>query len=787
MEEHLKHLAVVLGRLRSEDYKAKLSKCCFAVEKVGFLGHVVSNGTISMEEDKLLSIKEWATPTNVKQLRSFLGLASYYRKFVRSFAALASPLSCLLEKSKPFEWGNEQQAAFEEIKRHLCSSPVLLLPDPSKPFTIYSDASNFALGAVLCQVGSADNCEHPVAFMSRALNKAEKNYSVQEKECLAIISAIEKWRHYVDGTSFVVVTDHQSLRYLYSQKHLHGRLARWIERIQPYACTIKYQPGSKQTVPDALSRAPQFETALVGAMVEHRVSVDLGERIKTAYLSDSLCSELLEKLRSEEVALDAMTARHYSLLDGFLLFAVHEEDPPAVVVPNDKELRALILSECHDAGMSGHQGRKRTYAAVRAKFYWLGLTHDVKRYCETCLACQQMKAGTAKQSGQLLPLPIPPSRWQSVGMDLVCGLPLTKAGFDTIVTVVDRLTRRVVLIATDRHVTAAGIARLFICEVVRLYGMPLSMVTDCDPRFTSGFWQALHAQLGTKLMMSTSHHPQTDGMSERKNQELESYLRLMAGKDPESWDVHLPLCEFALNNAPNATTGVSPFFLDMARTPNMPLDICRPKDTKVQAVTDLLAEMKTNILMAQDAIVVGQKRQIRNKKGKDVNFEVGEKVYYSTQHMEERRRKGNFAVKWAGPFEVVERVGPLAYRLLFPVGSRLHDVVSVQLLKRAEEEKRGEFPGRGRSSLVVSKEAEEEPAWQVETLVGQKASHKGKVSYLVHWKDHGDDDDSWVETAVLEGMGAGALVEKYKQEAGFEVVQEDLDSSSEDEDVEEAS
>ena len=472
---------------------------------------------------------------------------------------------------------------------------------------------------------------------------------------------------------------------------------------------------------------------------------------------------------------DEMTTRHYSVVDGKLMFRLSEGDELVLVVPDEKEIRQLILSECHDTGMAGHQGHKRTYAAVRQRFYWQGLTKDVKCYVSLCATCQQMKGGE-QQPGQLLPLPIPSQRWECVGVDFVLGLPKTCRGHDTVLTVVDHLTRRVVLIPTEQTVSAEGVARLFIREVVRLYGMPSQIVSDRDSRFTSNFWQALHQQLGTRLLMSTSYHPATNGMCERKNQEMELYLRIFASKQPLEWDLNLALCEFSMNSAKGSATGESPFYLDTARQPQMPIDVAVGAGRScVAAVQSLVEEINANLTIAKDTILeVQRKEQKRHAKLKRREYAVGDKVYMSTTHLEERRRQGKFARRWAGPWTVLERIGPLAYRLDLPSGSRIHNVVHVEKLKLAVED----LSEESLSVKAGTDELELLDEQVVESVIGQRAEGEAHM-YLVHWKETESENDTWETEESIRMHGGQELLAEFMKRS--EEAQEGMLSEEEEE------
>ena len=251
-DEHVKHLAIVFQVLREAQLKLNKEKCHFFLHSITFLGHEISWQGIQPDEEKLIKVKNFPQPTNLRTLRGFLGLASYYRKFVKNFSKRAKPLTKLLQKDIPFIWENDQQKAFEWLKTQLITAPILQHPDFNKPFYLHTDASGTGLGAVLAQKDDNNN-EYAIAYASRMLNRAEQNYSTTEQECLAVIWAVEHFKHYFGISPFFVITDHSALKWLRTTE-LKGRRARWILRLEPYNFTILHRAGKKHNNADTLSR-----------------------------------------------------------------------------------------------------------------------------------------------------------------------------------------------------------------------------------------------------------------------------------------------------------------------------------------------------------------------------------------------------------------------------------------------------------------------------------------------------------------------------------------------------
>ena len=298
-------------------------------------------------------IKEWPIPKNVSELRSFLGLASYYRKFVKDFSAIATPLTALLHKDQAYQWTSLQQQAFDNLKQQLISAPVLSIPDPTKPFTVTTDASDFAIGAVLSQ--DHGQGEQPVAYESRKLSSAEQNYPVHEKELLAIVHAIKLWRIYLEGQKFAVITDHASLEYIKSQTNLSKRQAHWLEVLQASSFDVKYKPGKTNVVADALSRMPHLANITT-------ISITIDDKVlQKGYQEDEYFAPIYDILKLENVdEKQKAKAKHFELHQDRLYL----KEGKQLAIPKVKVLRTQIMQEYHDIQVAGHLGIDKTYEAI---------------------------------------------------------------------------------------------------------------------------------------------------------------------------------------------------------------------------------------------------------------------------------------------------------------------------------------------------------------------------------------------------------------------------------------
>jgi len=397
--EHRQHVRRVLERLRQHRLYANRKKCEFGRRSVHFLGHVISNDGIAMDKSKVSAINQWPTPKSVDDVRSFVGLAGYYRKYVHRFGQIAAPLFDLLKKDERFAWTAAAQKAFDELKSALMSGPVLIIPDDTLPYTVRVDASGFAVGATLSQ--DHGRGLQPVAFMSHKMNAAQINYPVHEQELLAMMYALAEWRHHLHGQRFTAITDHHSLTFLKTQPNLSKRQIRWAHELAEYDFDIVYAAGKKNTVADALSRrsdhrlpdsSPDSQMSAVNAItLETSVGADLLEEIRRQYVNDAACTAALSNSDSPYIVRDGLLYRP----DGRLR------------LPNDDSIKGTLLFEAHDNILCGHVGVNKTTHLLGRLFDWPGLRQDVREYITTCVGCQANKPSNQRPIGLLQSLPIP--------------------------------------------------------------------------------------------------------------------------------------------------------------------------------------------------------------------------------------------------------------------------------------------------------------------------------------------------------------------------------------------
>jgi hypothetical protein len=502
---------------------AKLSKCEFWLKQVAFLGHVVSKGGISVDPSKVQDVLSWKAPMSVSDIRSFLGLAGYYRRFIEGFSRISKPMMELLEKDKQFNWMPACESSFQELKKRLTAAPVLVMPNMEKPFSIYCNASGQGLGGVLMQEGCV------VAYASRQLRKHEVNYPTHDLELAAVVHALKIWRHYLMGKRCELYTDHKSLKYIFTQMNLNLRQRRWLELVKDYDLGINYHPGKANVVVDALSRRSHVSQLVVDRMpfelCEEFDKLNLRIVANTEATEMEVGSNLLREIRKGQVEDEKIEEIKCNIKEekspGFL------EDEEGVLwykgricVPNIKELKDKILREAHKSAYSIHPGGNKMYHDLKDTYWWYGMKRDVAEYVALSDTCQQVKAEHQRPAGLLQSLQVPEWKWEEIAMDFIMGLPRTQSGYDSIWVIVDRLTKVAHFIPIKSTYSGPQLAELYMSRIVCLHGVPKKILSDRGTQFTARFWERLHEALDTQLHFSSAYHPQIDGQTERVNQIL---------------------------------------------------------------------------------------------------------------------------------------------------------------------------------------------------------------------------------------------------------------------------
>ena len=554
----------VLSVLQKHNLFLKPEKCQFEASEIEFLVVVISQNQLKMDPNKIEALVDWPTPQCKKDVQQFLGFVNFYRRFVKDFAKTARPLNHLCGSS-PWSWNKAENDAFISLRNSVVHGPTLAIPLDDAPFRLEADSSGYATGAVLSQL--QDGSWRPMAFSSKALSNVERNYDIHDKELLSIMRALSEWRKYLHGSPspFEIHSDHKNLQYFMTSQKLNRCQARWSLELSEYNFTLLHKPGISMVCADALSRRPDYDKGLSD---NDSITVLKPESILRAtfeYLPSPIVEDI--KLHAEE---NLSTYNAHASSPGWANKDNLTTWYNRIVVPNIPSLRERIIKENHDSIIAGHPGRTKTVELVQRDFWWPTVSKDCHKYVDGCLTCQRTKPLRQKPLGLLSPNEVPENFWQIISCDFVTDLPSSK-GFNAVMVCVDRLSKMVRFIPCHKTISSEMAARKFRDHVWKDFGLPSRIISDRGPQFVSSFTKALNSLLGITENLSTARHPQTDGQTERLNQEMEQYLCIFCGRRQHDWADWLSCAEFSINNKINSSTGYSPFFLNYGRNPLRPL------------------------------------------------------------------------------------------------------------------------------------------------------------------------------------------------------------------------
>jgi transposase InsO family protein len=741
-----KNTKKVLALLRENDLFLKPTKCEFNKTKVEYLGMIIEEGKISMDPVKLQGIRDWPSPTTVKKTREFLGFGNFYRRFIWHFSELAKPLNDLLKKDQKFEWTDDCQKAFDELKKRFTEEPVLMMPDKTKPFQIESDASKYATGAVLTQLDSNGD-RHPISFISKSLSPTERNYDIYDRELLGIIRALEEWRHYIQGSphTTIVFSDHKNLTYYREAKKLNRRQARWSLYLSEFDIKLVHQPGHKMVQSDALSRRPDLcpdedtdnedIVMLPDNMFLNLIDMDLQEKIAMSEDLDGEAAEALKLLLEKAPSSMTIGLENWKIENSNgrnILFYKGKN-----YIPRNMELRQEIIRNFHDHETAGHPGELGTYNAVRQHYWWPGLRTFVKNYVQGCGVCQQFKIDRAPSKPTYIPTEGARSTrpFANCSMDLITDLPEAD-GYDSILVVVDQgLSKGVILVPCNKTLTSENTARLLLENLYKRFGLPDKIISDRGPQFASKAFIELLKLLGIKSALSTAYHPQTDGTTERVNQEIEAYLSIYCASHPEDWPQALHTLEFTHNNRRHADRQHTPFELMFGESPlAIPLSF---ENTKYPTIEEKMGTLLRNREEALAAHELARNRMIDRRRSTFVPFKEGDKVWLDSRNLKTIYHK-KMKPKREGPFVITEVLGPVTYRLRLPATWRIHNVFHAALLRPYKEnDVYGDIFTKPPPELV-----EGEEVYEVETILNHRRRGRG-YQYFIKWRGYPISDASW--------------------------------------------
>lgn len=824
-EDHLIHLEKVLKSFVNYGITLSPGKTHVGYRSVLLLGQKVSRLGMSTHKEKVEAIVSLESPRNVSELQTFLGMMVYFASYIPFYAWIVAPLFDLLKKKVVWRWSEVEQEAFELCKKVLTSAPVRAYAVPGRGYRLYTDACDTGLAGILQQVQSikigdlrntrlyeqlkaahangkgipstvapVSTLEEPlpkldwaesldettiwvervIAYWSRILKPAERNYSPTEREALALKESLVKFQAYLEGERILAITDHAALTWSRTYQNVNRRLLAWGTVFAAYPnLEIVHRAGRVHSNVDPISRLRRriprqdgpthddqvslelsqpdraMELAygnivedlegrvlrLMKKTVESRKKANTDSNVKTialdpspldppvdddnslveayytttptntivameeseidtfvkGYSLDSHYCKVLESLR-KEVDWSKPTYPHYFLGDDGLIYFSDADDHARLCVPMD--CRAKVLSEMHDLpSEGGHAGRFRTYNRVASLYYWPRMGQDIKAFVRSCDVCQKVKPRRHSPAGLLQPIPIPSAPFEVVSMDFVTDLPECE-GYTAILVIVCKLTKYSLFIPTTNEATEKDTALLFFKHVYSDFGIPRQVITDRDPRWAQSFWKELTIAIGTKRALTTAHHPQADGQTEVVNQAMEIGLRAFVNRDRSDWVKYLPAFKRSYNTGVHASTKVSPAYALYGYHPNGPESLLAGNQHSIprqQAerpdALEMAAEWEAMRSAAKDALKLAQSYQMTqyNKSRRIVEFDEGDKVLINphTLHLErDLQGKGRkLTPRFFGPFEIIQKISPITYRLRLPSSYQIHPVLSIAHLE----------------------------------------------------------------------------------------------------------
>ncbi len=667
LDEHFNNLETVFGALASAGITLKPSKCRFCQRELPFLGHVVSEKGIATDPSKIAKVRDAAVPKNIHELRSFLGLSGYYRKFIKNYAKHAEPLVKLTRSDTKYQWTQEQQASFDKLKAKLVKAPILAYPDFNKPFTLYTDASSVGLGGILSQ--TFDDKPRVIAYWSETLTPGQRSWSATERESLAMVHAVKYFRYFLIGRKFQLVVDHHSL--VFKMSDANSKLIKHAIQLQEYDFDIVYRSGKSHTNADAMSRPPIVTTELNNTQEEplpfseeyFRKNQRLDPTI--SYICDYFEKKIEPASQKEKLQLQRITA-DLVIEDGILYriwkpFGRALDEHRQIFLP--LHLRPKILKFYHDSLFGAHLGFFKTLNKIRERFYWFGMLRDVHHYVTSCESCTRRKV-YGKLYGKLKTIPITDA-FDTIGMDILGPFKESRNGYKYILVITDYATKWVEAFPLF-NISSEDIARILVEEIVCRHGSPGQIITDQADNFNSEMIQQVYKLLNTKKIRTVAYHPQTDGLTEKFNHTLAKMLTPYVNESQDDWDEYLRFVLFAYNTAVHESTKFTPFFLLYGRHAKMPVpwDHISPPpqihDSYQGYAKDMLNRLaiakkisKTNITKAQ----AHQKKNYDKKKKDEKKIPPDSIVWYNKYKLDEGTTH-KLAYKNDGPF-VIKKIDGL--------------------------------------------------------------------------------------------------------------------------------
>jgi len=693
-EDLLIILENLLNRIRETGFKLKASKCKFGYFELKILGQIVNKEGIKPNPAGLDAIKKFPTPKTIKQTRSFLGMCNFFRKFISRFAEIISPITNLtrgkfLSKKSVVNWTEVHQNAFEKLKEQLTNPPLLKHFNPDLPIIIWTDASKIGIAGTLLQKSEEDEQLHPVSFISRRLNNAEERYSAIELELLAIVYALETFRHYVYGVKIEIWTDHAPLRYLDNIKSLSVRIQRLKCKIIDFDFTIIYRKGLLNQVCDALSRNPVGDPPTIEQELQKDNDLAI-LHIQTVNLqieqnNDPKLNKIIQALENPDISdhIWIRKSKNYFINSEKILMYKHgpkEKKMYLIAIP-EKRINEILFN-FHDHPQAGHLGVNKTYKKIIERYFWTTMYKDIRKYVTSCVSCQKRKADKTATYGQMLTSPkiigIP---FQRFTIDYIG--PINPPSNGTSYILVGTCATTKYAIAKPYRTADAKSTVAFLLDIISQFGAIGEIHSDRGLHFANKLVKDLLKALNIKNTISIAYHPQSQGQAEKFNGTLIDMISHFVQEQPRKWSLYLKQVLFAYNTSVNDTTKFTPFYLLHGYHPKSIFD---HNFISTDTSHEILLELEKLKNIRDELPKILEKRYLKNKKHYDTSkihttFELGERVLIKSEN-----KTSKFAYRYNGPFKIIKQISDVTYVVeMVKNGQLVNEYKHISQLKKYNE------------------------------------------------------------------------------------------------------
>lgn len=797
-DDHFSKVSKVLERLSNAKLKLDLKKCNFAVSEVKYLGFIVKAGQgISVDPEKKIAIEKWEYPHTQTGVRSFLGFANFYRDFISDFAEISAPLQRYTRKAfagkKKIVLDVEARQAFDKLKLHFTTAPILALFDPDRPTVLETDCSGWAMGACLSQQDKNGKLR-PIGYFSKQLSPAECNYDIHDKELLAIVRAVEFWRAELMCLQdpIDILTDHRNLQYFMIKRTLTERQIRWKSILDSLpGIKLRYRPGKEASRPDALSRLeqdipkdpndprlkfrdvqllkkkwienPHLNTFTIENVIEPNTmpfqEEDLCILWKEGLKIDGTYRDIKKALVDKQRSFPPSVSIKISIAECSLDHMGHVRWRDRLLIPDYEPLQTAIIHKSHDSVVTGHPGREATLHILSRDFYWPKISNMVRRFVRNCDTCNRTHVWRDKKRGFLKPLPTPDRFFQELSIDFMTDLPAADGQPQNLMVITDRLSKNIILEAMTT-MDAEACAQKFLQCFYRFHGFPRAITSDRGGNWISDFWKRLCELVGIQQRLSTAFHPQTDGATERANQEIQAYLRAFVTYAQTDWSSLLPVAQLALNNR-DSSLGYSPFFLthgyhippiQVVTTNDKNAQILASSSKEAKKAETLVKKLEEGQSMAQVAMAWRQQlmedKSNKNRQQQEI-FKIGDRVWLNLKNITTPRPSKKFA--WLhSKYKITKIISPHVVELDIPIG--IHPRFHVDLLKRAANDP---LPSQKQEDYqpdaIDPKIPRHEQEFEIDRILRATTRGRGRgIQRLVLVKWKGQAEPTWEPRSSLQ-------------------------------------